>query len=239
MNNISKIIDNIPENKVFREEDVLRSFKMNDRSFNISTIRWKLFDLRKRGVIQKVGIKTYIKSSAKSFNYDFYSDESRKINAMLIKKFPLVKAAVWDEKILNNWLNLLLTKNIVFVEIEKEFIDFLYIQIEELFDNRFILVNPSIDELNRYQKDNIIVIKNLYSRSPIDLKRKKILAEKLIVDLICDKTISELIDNKEIYTIIDGIKKEFIINKDKLYEYAIRRNALDKIVRIWRDKYDR
>ena len=83
-----------------------------------------------------------------------------------------------------------------------------------LVDNEYknVLVNPSIQEIEKYSLSDLIVIKPLYSRSPINRKEKSFTLEKIIVDLFVDDIIRKYYSTSELPWIYKQIFKEYAID---------------------------
>ena len=99
-----------------------------------------------------------------------------------------------------------------------------------LVDNEYknVLVNPSIQEIEKYSLSDLIVIKPLYSRSPINRKEKSFTLEKIIVDLFVDDILKKYYSTSELPWIYKQMFKEYAIDEYSLNTYLTRRRIKEK-----------
>lgn len=231
MIDIKKHITKFPENCLFTEDDLFSL--VNNGELKRTTFRWALYNLVKEGYISKVGRKLYRKNSLKNFTYSFEVEEEN-ISRLINKEFNNININIWSSTLLNKWFNLLIMKNLIFVECDKFYEKYIFDLLNEKYKG-IVLLNPTVNEINKYSKDNTVIIKNKISKSPSNLKGNKITLEKLSVDLLFDKTLNNLYGSTELLNSFAKIINTYNIDFSKMITYADRRgkkviflNILDK-----------
>lgn len=227
---------NFKPNVIYSEEDIFFLLKATFPSLSTINLKWKLFELVKNKKIISVGTKKYVLNT-KEYIYEYYDEVTKNIDDLLSNKYKNIKSVLWENRQLNEWLNLLIAKNIIIVEIEKGFEDFVFEEINNNFKNKVVLLKPESKVITRYIDNGLVIVKTLYSRSPLKDKTHLITLEKLVVDLIADSIWQNMLDTKSIEEIIIGIKDNYYLNKDKMITYAKRRNRLNELKDIWGDNF--
>ena len=229
MYKIESVINSFPDGYEFKEMEIIKLLE----NVNTNTIRWALYNECQLGNITKIGTKLYKKGNYKTYKYELLSNESEIAYNLVKEYFPNLKISIWDEKILNEWLNLLLSKNIVFVEVEKPYIDFVYEKFKD--KNLNVLLESQFLNESYNIKENIIIIRKLVSKAPINVAQNKTTLEKLVVDLLFDKLFIKLLDTNEINNLVKNIFNHYLINKSKILTYADRKNKKFELIEILKD----
>lgn len=224
------------EKRIITEQEIIDTLKKENSNITDTDMKQKLFHYYKDNGLQSIGSHHYAKSD---FIYDyelgtFAEDIRTKLNA----QYPEISLAIWETRILNEWLNLLIAKNTIIIEVPKYFLDIIYDAISEIRENQIVLVNPNIEEYFRYQRNDLIVLKALLDRAPIT-KKGHLTIEKLFVDLLCDKFLNEMFDSYTIQKIIQDASVSYAINEKKLLAYARRRGKYNEVSMVWRKINDR
>ena len=184
------------------------------------------------GIIAKVCNDKYKIVNKKKYHiYREYDDTSSFLNLLKDIKYDFI---IYNITFLNEWLNQLIGKTTIFIEVDK---NYLYSMYELLVDNGYknILLNPSIEEIDKYSSSNLIIIKSLYTRSPINRKDKSFSIEKLIVDLFIDDILRKFYSTSELPWIYKQIFKEYAIDELSLNTYLTRRRIKDKFYEYLND----
>lgn len=222
----------LSKNTTYSEEEIFNLIRNNNPSLSESSLKWLIYEMETKNQIQRIGKRKYI-SFGNMYSYEYQSELTKKIDSFLYNEFPSVKAVIWESKQINEWINLLISKNIIFVEIETGIEDIVFDSLKNEFHTELILLNPNDETIYRYMKDDLIVVKSLFSRSPVKKNSHKLLLEKLIVDLVSDKQLINLLGTSGIEDTILGIKNNYVINIEKMITYAKRRKVLNKLNDIW------
>lgn len=124
-------------------------------------------------------------------------------------------------------------KNFTIVEIEKVAVEQVFNELNNDFKNVFI--NPDEIIFERYIStlDNVILVKNLSSETPV-LRQKKLTIptlEKILVDLLTDETLFAA-QQGELNFIYKSAFNKYDLNESKLKRYAARRNRATEVEKL-------
>ena len=155
------------------------------------------------------------------------SEDGVAIKSFLAKRFPLLDYAVWETYALNEFLKHQLTRNHIFVEVEKPLEESVFTALRERTDSP-VLLKPSGNDLYLYSGDLTIVVSTLTSEAPIS--RHEVRIEKLLVDLLANKLIGQIISPGDIPKIFNVAVTRYKINHSALLRYA-RRRGLEREVK--------
>jgi len=220
-----EINNRIPENKRLTSQELFSIIRIVFPHYTDAACRWIIYSLIKEGQLTRVGKGTYQKGQANDFVYFFRSPEAQSIERFCRKEGAPGKLIVWETIMLNEWINHQIGRNIVFVETEKGMSEFVFDRLKDRIPSR-ILWEPTKHELNKYSGDNLIIVRDAFSRSPSQSDSFHIRLEKLLVDVCCDDLIKEIVSPSEIDAIFEGALKNYTVNRSTLFAYAKRRGCL-------------
>ncbi len=213
----------------YSENEIFEIIRSQNTGISEQRLKWVLYEMIQKKQILRIGTQKYI-FGGKNYTAEYTRQISKNISKFLLLKFPLVKKVVWEIGQLNEWLNFLIQKNFILVEIESSLINLIFEELQSEFGNDYlILLNPSNDEILRYMRDNLIIVKTLYSKSPINKNNTQIKLEKLIVDVLSDKSFLNFFDTRAINEVVSGIINNYDINIEKMNAYANRRRCKEKL----------
>jgi len=224
------------EKTIITEKEIMDIIRKDNEEISETDMKWKLFHYCKENGLQGIGAQQYAKTS---YVYDYeLGAVAEEISNKLRAQYPEIKLAVWESRILNEWLNLLIAKNTIFIETPKAYVETIYDALSEFDENIMVLVNPKTEEYFRYQRDDLIVLRTMVERAPIS-KNNHLTIEKLFVDLLCDKFLLELFDTYTVQELIRNASASYAVNEKKLLAYARRRGRYNEILTYWRKINDR
>lgn len=225
MNLLEKEIKNL--NETIIEKDKLKEIIKKHYPHYIDTsINWVIYELNRKRIITRLNNREYILGFLKEYKYEGLSDISLDLIERFKKEFNEINIVVYETFILNEWINHLVSRNIVIVEVEKYFIKDIFRYIQNI--NSHTLFNPSKDDLYLY-KDAKIIVNPLVTQAPINKKDKTIKIEKLIVDLFTSDSINGFISEAEKESVIRSIIKKYVVNEQTILAYAKRRKNYDAL----------
>ena len=210
-------------NTYLSKVDLYNKYEKNDMSSRTKDMLIK--KLIEDGIITKICNNQYkIVNKRKYHIYREYDNTKDLINLLKEIRYDYI---IYNITFLNEWLNQLIGKNTIFIEVDKKYCNSIY---ELLVDNEYknVLVNPSIQEIEKYSLSDLIVIKPLYSRSPINRKEKSFTLEKIIVDLFVDDILKKYYSASELPWIYKQMFKEYAIDEYSLNTYLTRRRIKEK-----------
>ena len=175
---------NLPAKSFSRTELYTAAKKINS-SFKETQLRFYIGKLKQENLIISLGRDLYTKTeNIKNSYFPIPSDSTNKIISILTEEYPLVDFRIMDLSCMNEFINHLLSQNHIFLELEKDGMDFIYSRLQETFPNK-VLLNPSQKEIELYSNPDDIIIMPLTSESPAGINGAyNTSLEKLIVLLI-------------------------------------------------------
>lgn len=217
--------------EILNEEEIYKQLKLENPNIKESSLKWELFHYIKDHHLAKIGTKKF-KVNGKIYAYDYAKPLTKEIDSFLSKEYPIIKMVIWEKVQLNEWLNFLINTNIIYIEVEKEYVDYIFSALNDNYGDKYlILLNPNQDIISRYLRENLIIVKSLYSKSPLNRDNHKIKLEKLVVDIMANEI---NLDTRSIEDITKGIQ-DYDINIDKTLAYATRRRVKTKLLKTWRE----
>lgn len=231
-----EIIESIPKNQTFSATDLMEAITGKTGILPLlSTVRWCLYDLRRKNIIERVSRGVYQLSRKIDFQFTGNA-QIEHINELLKEKFLFARYCIWDGSSLASLMHHIAINNTIYVEAERDAVESVFNFLKEHYKNVFI--NPDEQLIERYidLSQNPIIVKTLISESPLD-KIGDIPTpsfEKIIVDICFDadfqylagSELSNIIDNSRIYT----------IDRSKLLRYASRKNKREQMQKLLTQK---
>jgi hypothetical protein len=228
MKSIEKEIINLNKKKISKKELTI-IIKRHKPLYKESSIGWVIYRLIRKNIITKLDAKTYYIGKLKIYKGSLSSELAKKVKAIINQTYPDVKFVIYESTMLNEWVNHQISRNVIFVEVEKYFMIDIFKLIQEKYFN--VLLNPTRDYFYLYDGE-IIVINQLVTQAPIDRLARTITLEKLIVDFYTKDLINEFINDFEKEEVIDIMFKSYAINTNTILAYSKRRNNYDTILKV-------
>jgi polyhydroxyalkanoate synthesis regulator phasin len=219
-------LDVFENSKYILKEDLVDYIKKSTDYEKDSSIRWVIHELVKSGDITKVDSKHYYKGVLKDYSPKVQTGKKKLLKKLISKKYPELDIVIYETNIFNEWINHQLSRNVIFVEVEKFYMEDVFTYLRDHMTNK-ILLNPTTENYYLYAEDDIVIVSSLVSRAPMNKESYEIKAEKLIVDLFSSDLVSKLISQSEYATIIDNIFRMYKVNIKTVYSYAKRRNLME------------
>ncbi len=188
------------------------------------------------GEITRVRNGRYITDGKKDYFYEL-SDAAKQVVSDVSRQYPLVCFQVWELSQMNEFVNHLLTRKIIFIEVESPLDESVF---DLLFDKYpHVLHNPSADEYHRYAGQETIIVRRLITESPPWIgEYRQACLEKLLVDLFGRGITGKIIPHSEYRSIYEDSFRKYNINPAKMFRYAGRRGVEQKVRSLIRDETD-
>lgn len=229
-------LDVFENSKYILKEDLVDYIKKSTDYEKDSSIRWVIHELVKSGDITKVDSKHYYKGVLKDYSPKVETEKKKLLKKLINKKYPKLDIVIYETNIFNEWINHQISRNVIFVEVEKYYMQDVFTYLRNHITDK-ILLNPTTEDFYLYAEDNIIIVSSLVSRAPMNKESYEIKVEKLIVDLFSNDLVSKLFSQSEYAAIIDNLFRTYKVNIKTIYSYAKRRNLID-ITKKFVKKYD-
>ncbi|OAA31958.1 hypothetical protein AT15_03800 [Kosmotoga arenicorallina S304] len=220
--------------KYISKKELVKYFKKQNPKISDSTIRRRIYDLKKSGVITNSGRGQYLIENRPSF---LPPDSAflKKVVKSLTKRFPyLSNYCIWETKWLSEFTVHQASLPLVILEVERDTEESVFNFLKESYNNIFL--KPGIKEVEKYfafNEKNIVVIP-LISQSPIskigNIKIPK--TEKILVDLFCEKNLFIAYQGQELINIYKNVIKKYAFNRTTFWSYAKRRKRYNQIRRF-------
>ena len=175
-----------------------------------------------------MGKGRFVHSARKDYSYEL-SETAKDIVALIRENYPLVDFQVWELYQMNEFVNHLLAKNTIFIEVENMLDESIF---NLLFDRYpHVLHNPSLDEYYKYAGDETIIVRKLISEAPPPFGQyRQASLEKLLVDLFGRGISGSILSRSEYRAIYEDAFQKYNINQGKMFRYA-RRRGIEKAIR--------
>lgn len=152
----------------------------------------------------------------------------KKISSEIHAEYPLVNFQMWELFQMNEFVNHLLAKNVIFVEVENMLDESVFNLLFEKYPH--VLYNPDMDEYYKYAGKETIVVRKLISEAPPFFGNdRQASLEKILVDLFGRGISGFIISRSEYQAIYEDSFDKYNINQARLFRYA-RRRGIEKAI---------
>lgn len=212
------------ENGKLSKQKLVGSIKKDFPSWSDNTINMYLSKLKKEGIINAPSRGIYELDSNTPFQPNISQGIKRIFNKVK-REFPYITFCIWDTVWLNDFMRHQPFKHYVVMEVEKDASESVFTFLTEI--NKNVFFNPDEEIFDRYinNQDEVIIVKNMVSESPLIEKEKIVIPalEKLLVDMLIDTTLFSAQQNEKEF-IMRSTMEKVTLNELKMHRYAIRRN---------------
>lgn len=221
-------------NKLILKEELENDIKYHYGYNKDSSVRWKIHELVTNKSITKISNTHYYNGYLKTFKPSIESKELLVVKNILLDKYSNLEIVVFESSLLNEWINHQVSKNVIFVQAQKYYIENIFNYLKENTKTN-VLFEPTKDDFYRYADNNTVIVTTMVTRSPRNLKNYTIKLEKLIVDFFSNDLIKEFISQSEYDSLIETLFKKYKINTKTILSYAKRRLLDDKVYKYIED----
>ena len=197
---------------------------LRDNSFG-----WLLYHLCQKRIIERISRNAYrIYNEEKLLKkYEaVLSDEAVEVQKFLKYQFPLISYIVWETRAFNEFSNHQLARNIIFVEVEKPYSEFVFDALHEQGKLR-VLFRPSEKEIAMYTGTIAVAVSPLTSEAPIYGNNARL--EKLLVDLFANTLLDKIISRGDYPGIYEEALSKYTLNYNVIFRYAKRRGKYNEL----------
>ena len=192
-----------------------------------STVYKILKELCASGEIVRTKRGQYAVSAKKEYYFELY-DTAKIISSQIHEVYPLVDFQIWELYQMNEFVNHLMARNTIFIEVENMLDESVFDLLFEKYPH--VLHNPSLEQYHKYAREETIIVRNLISEAPSSVGEfKQASLEKMLVDLFGRGISSSLISRSEYQAIYEDAFKKYNINQAKMFRYA-RRRGIEKSI---------
>lgn len=218
---------------IISKKEIASFFKENGTSFNDNALNVKIYRLKEAGLIKNMKRGFFTISDKKTCQFPD-NPVIRKICRKFVLEYPEIEYCMWNTEWLHDYMLHQPFQSYYIFETEKDIAESVFYLLKKQKINAYFL--PDEKTLNRYaigEKD-IVIVKNLVSRSPIVAKNKVNYPciEKMMVDVFIDKTLFSYLQGTELVNIYKTVFSLYSINYSKLLNYADRRGQKQNIIQF-------
>lgn len=223
---IEKLQDQFRDSGLFSQDELHIFYKRFDPELKRSTLRWRIYELKKRGVIKSVKRGWYSLDTKNEWKPELTND-LKHIFSILNEEFPYIEFCLWTTKWLRQYSHHMPTAYLTLIETEKDTEESVFRYLKNSLKAP-VLLKPNAKEVTTYVDWNElnVFVKTLTSQSPLDeidgIHIPKL--EKIIVDLFLDHVALSAFKGGELRTIYKNLFEQYSINWSTLKRYASRRN---------------
>ena len=223
------------EGERLSKQTLVGSIKKDFPSWSDNTINMYLSKLKKEGIINAPSRGIYEMDRYIRFKPKISNGLKRVFNKIK-REFPYINFCIWDTVWLNDFMRHQPFKHYTIVEVEKDASESVFTFLTE--SNKNVFFNPDEEIFDRYihHQDEVIIVKNMVSESPVVEKDKIVVPalEKLLVDMLIDTALFSAQQNEKEF-IMRSVMQKYTLNELKMRRYAVRRNRereINKLINI-------
>lgn len=220
------------ENEKLSKQKLVGSIKRDFPTWSDNTINMYLSKLKKEGVISTPSRGIYELDSNLSFQPNVSQGLKRIFNKVK-GEFPYITFCIWDTVWLNDFMRHQPFKHYIVMEVEKDASESVFTFLTEIHKNAFFNPNEEIFDRYIHNQDEVLIVKNMVSESPLIEKDKISIPalEKLLVDMLIDTALFSTQQNEKEF-IMRSVMQKYTLNELKMRRYAVRRNREEEIERL-------
>ena len=214
----------------YTHQDLIHLLTSDDSCVSENSAQWMIYDLIDERKIIREGYDSYSSSDNQLSSYvPVYSSLSRRLMKRVSGKFSEISFTIIETQLLNEFLNHQIAQNTIYLQVEKDVSSYVFRTLQE--DQKlYCLYKPTQPEMDYQWKKNCIVVYDRISESPFNRERPHdVTAEKLIVDLYCDRYLKRAYEESEYSSVVRQIREHYRVNEAGLFRYARRRNKEKQI----------
>lgn len=217
------------------KQKLVDSIKKDFSNWSDNTINMYLSKLKKQGVLHTPSRGIYEMESHVAFHPNISKDVKRVFNKIK-REFPYTTFCIWNTDWLNDFMRHQPFKHYLVIEVEKDASESIFSFLSEAIKGVFFNPNEEIFERYIHHQDEVLIVKNMVSESPL-LEVDKIVVpalEKLLVDMLIDTSLFSAQQNEKEF-IMRSVLEKYTLNQLKMRRYAVRRNRekeIDELLNI-------
>lgn len=181
-----------------------------------------------KGLLTRIGRGKFTLCSGKFFTPEL-SKKLKTINSKLKNEYPYLKTCIWNTSVFNEFMVHQPGRFHILVEVEKDAVESVFYFLKE--SKYLVFIEPDSDLLAKYLPDEneSLIIKSLVTEAPLQKIEdvNTVSLEKMLVDVFCDDVIFAAQQGSDMRNIFHEAKRKYVINENRLFRYANRRNKKD------------
>ena len=196
------------------------------------TAQWKrLRSLVRKGELLVVGHDSYLwaKETDRRPYRPELSEISVQVRSEMAEKYGRMNYTLFELKWMNDFVNHLLGRNVLFVMVERNYAPFVFEYLNERRGGG-VLLDPSADDFFRYANDGMVLVVKKPSQGPRNRLMPHIAPpEQWLADILADSRIAMSFEGAELPHVFSAFRSRYVVNKPALLRYARRRGVAKRI----------
>jgi len=232
VNNIieRELMERFANMSMFTRDELFNFFRSFDPNLNEGTFGWRVYDLKKKNIIETLKKGVYQLVHKHKFKPEL--DKSILAISKVLDPALYDYYNIWETAWLNEFVELQATTSMTILEADKDSVDRLFYTLKDK-DFANVFLKPDEDVLEKYVSElkESIIIKPMISRAPTHTIKTIVVPtlEKILVDLYCDEKLFFAYQGSQLIKIYEGAFEKYTINLSRLLNYAKRRNREEGI----------
>lgn len=231
----AKLVEKFRDRSYFTREELFDFYRSFEPELREATLGWRIHNLKNKNILKSPRRGLYTISGKPEYEPEM-SEALLKLARGVSEMFKDIKFCIWETAWLNEFVLHLTGKNIIFIEIEKEFTESLFFELRGTM-RREVFINPDEKAIDFYiaECSDPIIIKKLLARAPLSKQSSKRFnystpaLEKILVDMFVDEKLFFHLQGSELIHIYENAISKYTINFTKLFSYAKRREREEEI----------
>ncbi|MHB1922979.1 MAG: DUF6577 family protein [Chitinophagaceae bacterium] len=226
-----QLLDQFKKREVLTRQDLFNFYHLYEPEMNNSAINWKIFNLKRRNLIETAKKGSYQLFTSGRFKPSLQKD-IKSLGKILVTTFNQLPYIIWTTSWIGEFTELQAISSILILETHKSSVESVFFYLKDHgYKNIFIKPDKSVMENYVSELKESIIIKPMVTRSPtMEINRVIIpTLEKILVDLFCDEKIFFAFQGKQLVKIYQMAFEKYSINYSILYNYAKRRKRGEKL----------
>ncbi len=223
------LLDQFNGKNTVSANEILRFLKNQYPEVAIKTLQWRIYELKKKGILHHVTRGTYSFQQRPEYKPTISRSLKRLYNKVH-KELPYAPICVWDTRWFNEFMELQLFKHFLVIEAEKDTTEAIHNRLVSPSGSVFLNPEKEIFETYIAYHDEVIIVKSMISEAPVVDHANIVCAslEKLLVDCLAEPVMFSA-QQAELDTIFKNAFDRYTININAMKRYARRRNKLKEL----------
>lgn len=229
-----KTVQSMKPNRKYTRQQLISMLREDAPLLNDGSYQWAIGGMLKSGEIIRTGFDEYkvLEGNELPEYHPVYSDFAAALMNKTAEKYPYIGFTVFETVLLNDFLNHLIARNTVFLQIEKESSAFVFRFLQEA-GYKNVMYKPAKTDFNLYWDEDCIVVTDMVSEAPMSLHNPHFITiEKMLVDIYCDKIIRGTYSIAEYPSVMSQAMNTYRVEGPKMLRYARRRNKAIELEQI-------
>ena len=213
---------------------IFDSWRLSGDTTTQAAQRKRLRSLVRKGELIVVGHDSYLwaKETDRRPYRPELSDIAVQVRSEMAGKYGRMNYTLFELKWLNDFVNHLLGRNVLFVMVERDYAPFVFEYLNERHGGG-VLFDPSVDDFFRYANDGKVLVAKKPSQGPRNRLMPHIAPpEQWLADILADPRIAASFEGAELPHVFSAFGSRYVVNEPALFRYARRRGVAERVRKL-------